>query len=163
MGRPQKYATREEYYEANRLKSKERYHRLQAEKRAKHPNAEKYKKNVKEKYHEDEKRIGERRESARTFKVDEDPKEYLQKVREKNRNMFDEILNDEKRWKEIFRDRDDVSKSQQNKQKYNRTTIDGKELTQRLRKLEEEFNLLEDKKGYEGSTYKNNTNIEENE
>lgn len=149
-----KYATREEYAEANRENAKKRYHRLRAEKlEGKHPKTTVYQKRVLEKYHKDEERIGHLRETSRGFRVDEDPKEYLKEVREKNKKVFDEIMGDEERWRDIFKFRDDLPI---------RTKVDGRrkhhlsdeEIKEKTQKLEREFNLVEDRKPKGYSSFK---------
>lgn len=154
-----KYATREEYAAANRENSKKRYHRLRAEKlEGKHPKTRVYQKKQLEKYHNDEERIGHLRETSRGFKVDEDPKEYLKEIREKNKKVFDDIMSDDERWRSIFKFRDDLP---------NRTKVDGRrkhhlsdeEIKEKREKLEREFNLVEDRRPSQ-STYKKTTDEE---
>jgi hypothetical protein len=103
------------------------------------------------KYHDDEKRIGHLREEGRVFKIDEDPAEFQIYIREKNRRMLDEILNDEEKMKYIFSDREDIPEAQKNLQRQ-RSHYTAKEIKEMERKLNEEFNLLEDRKTQ--STYK---------
>jgi hypothetical protein len=104
-----------------------------------------YKLNYKMKYHDDEKRIGHLREEGRVFKVDEDPAEFMIYIREKNRRILDEILNDVERMQYIFSDRDDITETQKNLQRQ-RNHYTAKEIKEMERKLNEEFNLLEDRK-----------------
>jgi hypothetical protein len=148
-----RHLTKEEKEERNRQYSRDRFDRLRQEKAA---NSELngyqlYKLNYKMKYHDDEKRIGHLREEGRVFKVDEDPAEFQIYIREKNRRILDEILNDVERMKYIFSDRDDITETQKNLQRQ-RSHYTAKEIKEMERKLNEEFNLLEDRKTQ--STYK---------
>jgi hypothetical protein len=66
-------------------------------------------------------------------------------IREKNRRILDEILNDVERMQYIFSDRDDITETQKNLQRQ-RNHYTAKEIKEMERKLNEEFNLLEDRK-----------------
>lgn len=155
--------TLEEKIERNRVRARERWQRLkeEKEKESELKGMSLYKLHYKEKYHKDEERLGYLRESSKKFHISEDPYEWLKYIREKNRKRLDEILNDEEAMKRIFADRDDISELVQMKQKQKKYMND-KEITERLKQLEEEFNLLEDRKEEEKkSVYKNQN--EENE
>jgi hypothetical protein len=149
-----RHLTKEEKIERNRKYARERFERLKQEKEE---NSElnlyqRYKINYKMKYADDEKRIGHLREEGRVFKVDEDPAEFLIYVREKNRRVLDEILNDAERMEYIFSDRNDLSQIQKNAQRQ-KHYYTAKEIAEKERKLNEEFNLIEDKRPGQ-STYK---------
>jgi len=156
-----RHLTKEEKEERNRQYGRERWERLRKEKEE---NSElnlyqKYKENYKIKYADDEKRIGHLREEGRVFKVDEDPAEFLIYVREKNRRVLDEILNDAERMEYIFSDRNDLSQIQKNAQRQ-KHYYTAKEIAEKERKLNEEFNTVEDRRPTQ-STYKKTT--EDNE
>jgi hypothetical protein len=142
-----KHLTKEEKEERNRQYSRDRFDRLRQEKaeNSELNGYQLYKLNYKMKYHDDEKRIGHLREEGRVFKVDEDPAEFMIYIREKNRRMLDEILNDEEKMKYIFSDRDDITEAQKNLQRQ-RSHYTAKEIKEMERKLNEEFNLIEDRK-----------------
>ena len=149
-----RHLTKEEKIERNRKYARERFERLKQEKEE---NSElnlyqKYKENYKIKYADDEKRIGHLREEGRVFKVDEDPAEFLIYVREKNRRVLDEILNDAERMEYIFADRNDLSEIQRNAQRQ-KHYYTAKEIAEKERKLNEEFNTVEDRRPTQ-STYK---------
>ena len=149
-----RHLTKEEKIERNRKYARERFERLKQEKEE---NSElnlyqKYKENYKIKYADDEKRIGHLREEGRVFKVDEDPAEFLIYVREKNRRVLDEILNDAERMEYIFADRNDLSQIQKNAQRQ-KHYYTAKEIAEKERKLNEEFNTVEDRRPTQ-STYK---------
>lgn len=149
-----RHLTKEEKIERNRKYARERFERLKQEKEE---NSDlnlyqRYKINYKMKYADDEKRIGHLREEGRVFKVDEDPAEFLIYVREKNRRVLDEILNDAERMEYIFSDRNDLSQIQKNAQRQ-KHYYTAKEIAEKERKLNEEFNLIEDKRPGQ-STYK---------
>ena len=149
-----RHLTKEEKIERNRKYARERFERLRQEKEE---NSDlnlyqRYKINYKMKYADDEKRIGHLREEGRVFKVDEDPAEFLIYVREKNRRVLDEILNDAERMEYIFSDRNDLSQIQKNAQRQ-KHYYTAKEIAEKERKLNEEFNLIEDKRPSQ-STYK---------
>jgi hypothetical protein len=148
-----RHLTKEEKEERNRQYGRDRWERLRKEKEenSELTGYQLYKENYKIKYADDEKRIGHLREEGRVFKVDEDPAEFLIYVREKNKRILDEILNDEEKMKYIFSDRDDIPEAQKNLQRH-RNHYTAKEIKEMERKLNEEFNLLEDRKTQ--STYK---------
>ena len=141
------HLSKEEKEERNRQYARDRFDRLRQEKaeNSELNGYQLYKLNYKMKYHDDEKRIGHLREEGRVFKVDEDPAEFMIYIREKNRRMLDEILNDEEKMKYIFSDRDDIPEAQKNLQRQ-RSHYTAKEIKEMERKLNEEFNLLEDRK-----------------
>jgi len=146
--------TLEEKVERNRVRARERWKRLRDEKEAgvDLSGYDKYKLHYKVKYHSDEERLGYLREDGKVFKVNEDPKEWMVYIREKNKNRLDEILNDAEAMERIFSDRDDISqlqKSAQRQKKY----LTSKEIAEKERKLNEEFNTVEDRRPTQ-STYK---------
>ena len=65
---------------------------------------------------------------------------------------MDEILNDAERMEYIFSDRDDISEIQRNAQRQ-KTYLSAKEIKEIETKLNEEFNLIEDRRPGQ-STYK---------
>ena len=146
--------TTEEKVERNRVRARERWQRLKEEKEksADLSGYEKYKLSYKVKYHNDEERLGYLRESSLKFALNEDPYEFLLYVREKNRKRLDEILNDPEAIERIFSDRDDISELQRNAQRQKKYYSE-KEIKEMERKLNEEFNIVEDRRPGQ-STYK---------
>jgi len=154
-----RHLTKEEKIERNRKYARERFERLKQEKEE---NSDlnlyqRYKINYKMKYADDEKRIGHLREEGRVFKVDEDPAEFLIYVREKNRRVLDEILNDTERMEYIFSDRNDLSQIQKNAQRQ-KHYYTAKEIAEKERKLNEEFNTVEDRRPGQSTYKKTNEN-----
>jgi hypothetical protein len=149
-----RHLTKEEKIERNRQYGRDRWERLRKEKEenSEISGYQKYKENYKMKYADDEKRIGHLREEGRVFKVNEDPAEFLVYVREKNRRVLDEILNDAERMEYIFADRNDLSEIQRNAQRQKKY-LTSKEIAEKERKLNEEFNTVEDRRPTQ-STYK---------
>jgi len=146
--------TLEEKIERNRVRARERWQRLRDEKeKGKDLSGyQKYKLYYKVKYHSDEERLGYLREDGKVFKVNEDPQKFIAYIREKNKNRLDEILNDPEAVERIFSDRDDISdlqKAAQRQRKY----MSQKEIKEKLKELEEEFGLVEDRRPGQ-STYK---------
>jgi hypothetical protein len=148
------HLTKEEKAERNRQYGRDRWERLRQEKEenSELTGYQKYKINYKIKYHDDEERIGHLREEGRVFKVDEDPAEFLIYVREKNRRVLDEILNNPEMMEYIFADRNDLSEIQRNAQRQ-KNYYTAKEIAEKERKLNEEFNIVEDRRPGQ-STYK---------
>jgi hypothetical protein len=155
------HLTKEEKAERNRQYGRDRWERLRQEKEenSELTGYQKYKINYKIKYADDEARIGHLREEGRVFKVNEDPAEFLIYVREKNRKILDSILNNPEMMEYIFADRNDLSEIQRNAQRQ-RTHYTSKEIAEMERKLNEEFNIVEDRRPTQ-STYKKTT--EEND
>ena len=149
------HLSKEEKLERSRKYARDRFDRLRQEKaeNSELNGYQLYKLNYKMKYHDDEKRIGHLREEGRVFKVDEDPAEFMIYIREKNRRILDEILNDVERMQYIFSDRDDITETQKNLQRQ-RNHYTAKEIKEMETKLNEEFNLIEDRRGYQQSSYK---------
>jgi hypothetical protein len=148
------HLTKEEKAERNRQYGRDRWERLRQEKEenSELTGYQKYKINYKIKYADDEARIGHLREEGRVFKVNEDPAEFLIYVREKNRRVLDEILNNPEMMEYIFADRNDLSEIQRNAQRQ-KNYYTAKEIAEKERKLNEEFNLIEDRRPGQ-STYK---------
>ena len=148
------HLTKEEKAERNRQYGRDRWERLRQEKEenSELTGYQKYKINYKIKYADDEARIGHLREEGRVFKVHEDPAEFLVYVREKNRRVLDEILNNPEMMEYIFADRNDLSEIQRNAQRQ-KNYYTAKEIAEKERKLNEEFNLIEDRRPGQ-STYK---------
>ena len=148
------HLTKEEKAERNRQYGRDRWERLRQEKEenSELTGYQKYKINYKIKYADDEARIGHLREDGRVFKVDEDPAEFLIYVREKNRRVLDEILNNPEMMEYIFADRNDLSEIQRNAQRQ-KNYYTAKEIAEKERKLNEEFNIVEDRRPTQ-STYK---------
>jgi hypothetical protein len=153
--------TLEEKIERNRVRARERWQRLrdETEDGKTLTGYAKYKLGYKLRYHDDEERIGHLREEGRVFKVDEDPAEFLIYVREKNKKRLDEILNDSEMMEYIFADRNDLSEIQRNAQRH-KNYYTAKEIAEMERKLNEEFNLVEDRR-YQQTTYKKTTDDNE--
>jgi len=146
--------TLEEKIERNRVRARERWNRLREEKEAGGDLSgyDKYKLGYKLRYHDDESRLGYLREDGKGLKHNEDPTEWMKYIREKNKKRLDEILNDAEAMERIFSDRDDISqlqKSAQRQKKY----LTAKEIAEKERKLNEEFNTVEDRRPTQ-STYK---------
>ena len=156
-----KHLSKEEKAERNRQYGRDRWERLRQEKEenSELTGYQKYKINYKIKYADDEARIGHLREEGRVFKVHEDPDEWLQYIREKNRTQLDAILNNVEMMEYIFSDRDDIPEAQRNAQRQ-KNYYTAKEIVEMERKLNEEFNLIEDRRPGQ-STYKKTT--EDNE
>jgi hypothetical protein len=144
-----------EKIERNRVRARERWQRLRQEKEAgvDLSGYDKYKLHYKVKYHSDEERLGYLREDGKPFKVNEDPKEWMVYIREKNKNRLDEILNDSEAMERIFSDRDDISQLQKSAQRQ-KSYLSAKEIKEIEEKLNREFNLVEDRRGNQQSTYK---------
>jgi hypothetical protein len=144
-----------EKVERNRVRARERWKRLRDEKEAgvDLSGYDKYKLHYKVKYHSDEERLGYLREDGKPFKVNEDPKEWMKYIREKNKQRLDEILNDSEAMERIFSDRDDISQLQKSAQRQ-KNYLSAKEIAEIERKLNEEFNLVEDRRGIQQSSYK---------
>ena len=73
-------------------------------------------------------------------------------IREKNRERLDIILNDAEAMERIFSDRNDISDLQRQAQRQ-KTYLSAKEIKEIERKLNEEFNIVEDRRPGQ-STYK---------
>jgi hypothetical protein len=148
--------TFEEKVERNRVRARERWQRLKEEKEQSGTltGYEKYKLSYKVKYHNDEERLGYLRESSLKFTLNENPRDFLIYIREKNRKRLDEILNDVEALERIFSDRDDISDLQRNAQRQKKYYSE-KEIKEMERKLNEEFGLVEDRRPNQ-STYKRN-------
>jgi hypothetical protein len=146
--------TLEEKIERNRVRARERWQRLNKQKEIESElkGQSLYKLHYREKYHENEERLGHLREDGKVFKVNEDPQQFMVYIREKNRKRLDEILNDEEAVERIFSDRDDISDLQKAAQRQ-KTYLSAKEIAEIERKLNEEFNLVEDRRPNQ-STYK---------
>jgi hypothetical protein len=146
--------TLEEKIQRNRDRARERWQRLnkQKETESELKGQSLYKLHYRERYHTDEERLGYLREDGKRFKVHEDPNEWMKYIREKNRQRLDDILNDPQAMERIFSDRDDISllqKVAQRQKKY----MSEKEIREKLKELEEEFGLVEDRRPSQ-STYK---------
>jgi hypothetical protein len=154
--------TLEEKVERNRVRARERWQRLRDEKEQGKDLSgyDKYKLYYKVKYHDDEERLGYLREDGKVFKVNEDPQKFMVYIREKNKQRLDEILNDPEAMERIFSDRDDISQLQKSAQRQ-KSYYSAKEIAEMERKLNEEFNLIEDRRPVQ-STYKK-TNEETND
>jgi hypothetical protein len=146
--------TLEEKIERNRVRARERWHRLkeQKENQTDLTGQSLYKLHYREKYHNDESRLGHLREDGKPFKVNEDPKEWMKYIREKNKQRLDEILNDSEAMERIFSDRDDISQLQKSAQRQ-KNYLSAKEIAEIEAKLNKEFNLVEDRRPTQ-STYK---------
>jgi hypothetical protein len=146
--------TLEEKIERNRVRARERWHRLKEQKESETELSGQslYKLHYREKYHSDEERLGHLREDGKVFKVNEDPQQWMIYIREKNRKRLDEILNDAEAVERIFSDRDDISDLQKAAQRQ-KTYLSAKEIKEIENRLNEEFNLIEDRRQSQ-STYK---------
>ena len=147
--------TLEEKIERNRVRARERWTRLktQTESEPDLKGQTLYKLHYRQRYHEDEERLGYLREDGKGFRVDENPIEWMKKIREQNKSRLDEILNDDETMQRIFADRNDISDLQraaQREKKY----FSEKEIKEMERRLNEEFNLVEDRRGIKQSSYK---------
>jgi hypothetical protein len=146
--------TLEEKIERNRVRARERWHRLKEQKESE-PDLKGqslYKLHYRERYHLEEERLGHLRESGKGFTVDEDPIEWMKKMREQNKARLEEILNNTEAMERIFSDREDLSqiqKAAQREKKY----MSAKEIKEIETKLNKEFNLIEDRRPTQ-STYK---------
>jgi hypothetical protein len=80
-------------------------------------------------------------------------------VREKNRKILDSILNNPEMMEYIFADRNDLSEIQRNIQRQ-KNYYTAKEIAEKERKLNEEFNIVEDRRPSQ-STYKKTTDDNE--
>jgi hypothetical protein len=154
--------TLEEKVERNRVRARERWQRLRDEKEQGKDLSgyDKYKLYYKVKYHDDEERLGYLREDGKVFKVNEDPQQFMVYIREKNKKRLDEILNDAEAMERIFSDRNDISDLQRAAQRQ-KSYLSAKEIKEIETKLNEEFNLVEDRRQSQ-STYKK-TNEETND
>jgi hypothetical protein len=143
-----------EKVERNRVRARERWQRLRDEKEAgvDLSGYDKYKLHYKVKYHSDEERLGYLREDGKPFKVNEDPIEWMRYIREKNKTRLEQILNDTEAMERIFSDRDDISQLQKSAQRQ-KNYLSAKEIAEKERKLNEEFNTVEDRRPGQ-STYK---------
>jgi hypothetical protein len=146
--------TLEEKIERNRVRARERWQRLRDEKENGVPLSgyQKYKLYYRVKYHSDEERLGYLREDGKAIRHDEDPIQWMKYIREKNKSRLDEILNDEEAIQRIFSDREDISDLQKAAQRQ-KTYLSAKEIKELERKLNEEFNIVEDRRPGQ-STYK---------
>jgi hypothetical protein len=144
-----------EKIERNRVRARERWQRLRDEKESGKDLSgyQKYKLYYKVKYHSDEERLGHLREGSKGFSTEEDPIQWMKEIREKNRQRLDEILNDAEAMERIFSDRDDISDLQRAAQRQ-KTYLSAKEIKEIEEKLNREFNLVEDRRGNQQSTYK---------
>ena len=147
--------TLEEKVERNRVRARERWHRLKEPKEngTELKGQQLYKLHYREKYHKDEERLGYLREDGKGLKHNEDPEEWMKYIREKNRKRLDDILNDPEAMERIFADRDDISDLQRSAQRQ-KNYFSAKEIAEIERKLNEEFNLVEDRRGNQQSSYK---------
>jgi hypothetical protein len=154
--------TLEEKVERNRVRARERWQRLRNEKEAgvDLSGYQKYKLHYKVKYHTDEERLGYLREDGKVFKVNEDPQQFMVYIREKNKKRLDEILNDVEAMERIFSDRNDISDLQKAAQRQ-KTYLSAKEIKEIEAKLNKEFNLVEDRRVIQQSSYKPTTNDNE--
>jgi hypothetical protein len=150
--------TLEEKIERNRVRARERWQRLKEQKESETElrGQSLYKLHYREKYHQNEERLGYLREDGKVFKVHENPIEWMKYIREKNKNRLDEILNDSEAMERIFSDRDDIPQLQKSAQRQ-KTYLTAKEIAEIERKLNEEFNLIEDRRPNQ-STYKKTNN-----
>jgi len=146
--------TLEEKVERNRVRARERWQRLRDEKEngVQLSGYQKYKQQYRLTYHVAEERLGHLRESGKTFRVDEDPIQWMKEIREKNKKRLDDILNDTEAMERIFKDRDDISEIQKNAQRQKKYMSE-KEIKEKQKQLEEEFGIVEDRRPSQ-STYK---------
>jgi hypothetical protein len=147
--------TLEQKIERNRVRARERWQRLrtQTESEPDLKGQSLYKLHYRQKYHENEERLGHLREDGKAFRVDEDPIEWMKKIREQNKKRLDDILNDTEAMERIFSDRDDISDVQKAAQRH-RTYLSAKEIKEIEANLNKEFNLVEDRKPNTYSTFK---------
>jgi hypothetical protein len=143
-----------EKIERNRVRARERWQRLRDEKEngVQLSGYQKYKQQYRLTYHVAEERLGHLRESGKTFRVDEDPIQWMKEIREKNKKRLDDILNDTEAMERIFKDRDDISEIQKNAQRQKKYMSE-KEIKEIEKRLQEEFNIVEDRRPTQ-STYK---------
>jgi hypothetical protein len=148
--------TVEQKIEKNRVRARERWQRLRVKKEegGELKGMELYKLHYREQYHKNEERLGHLRESSKGFRVDEDPIEWIKYIKEKNKSRLDAILNDAEAMERIFKDRDDITELQRNAQRQKKYMSE-KEIKDIEKKLNEEFNLVEDRRT--PSTYKPTT------
>jgi hypothetical protein len=153
--------TLEEKIERNRVRARERWQRLRTQKETEKDLSGQslYKLHYREKYHSDEERLGHLREDGKPFKVNEDPIQWMKYIRSKNKERLDVILNDVEAMERIFSDRNDISDLQKATQRQ-KTYLSSKEIAEIERKLNEEFNIVEDRRPTQ-STYKKSTNDNE--
>ena len=147
--------TLEEKIERNRVRARERWQRLRDESEAgvDLSGYQKYKLGYKLRYHSDEERLGYLREDGKGLKHNEDPEEWMKYIREKNKSRLDAILNDSEAMERIFSDRNDIPDLQRAAQRH-KNYYSAKEIAEMERKLNEEFNLVEDRRGNQQSSYK---------
>ena len=147
--------TLEEKIERNRVRARERWQRLRDESEAgvDLSGYQKYKLGYKLRYHSDEERLGYLREDGKGLKHNEDPEEWMKYIREKNKSRLDAILNDSEAMERIFSDRNDIPDLQRAAQRH-KNYYSAKEIAEMERKLNEEFNLVEDRRGIQQSSYK---------
>jgi hypothetical protein len=146
--------TLEEKIERNRQRARERWQRLKLQKETE-PNLKGqtlYKLHYRQKYHLEEERLGYLREAGKGFGIEEDPIQWMKYIRNKNRERLDIILNDEEIMQRIFSDREDLSQLQKAAQR-EKSYLSAKEIKEIERKLNEEFNIVEDRRSNQ-STYK---------
>jgi hypothetical protein len=150
-----------EKIERNRIRARERWQRLrdETEDGKTLSGYAKYKLGYKLRYHNDEERLGFLREDGKALKHNEDPEEWMKYIREKNKSRLDDILNDPEAMERIFADRDDIPMLQKNAQRH-KNYYTAKEIAEMERKLNEEFNLVEDRR-YQQTTYKKTTDDNE--
>jgi hypothetical protein len=146
--------TLEEKIERNRVRARDRWNRLKEQKESQ-PDLKGqtlYKLHYREKYHLNEERLGHLREDGKAFRVDEDPIEWMKRIKEQNKRRLDEIFADPEAMERIFSDRDDIPTLQRAAQREKRY-LSAKEIAEIERKLNEEFNIVEDRRPTQ-STYK---------
>jgi hypothetical protein len=146
--------TLEEKIERNRVRARDRWNRLKEQKESQ-PDLKGqtlYKLHYREKYHLNEERLGHLREDGKAFRVDEDPIEWMKRIKEQNKKRLDEIFADPEAMERIFSDRDDIPTLQRAAQREKRY-LSAKEIAEIERKLNEEFNIVEDRRPTQ-STYK---------
>jgi len=150
--------TLEEKIERNRVRARERWQRLrtQTESEPDLKGQSLYKLHYRQRYHEDEERLGHLREDGKGFRVDEDSTQWMKEMREKNKKRLDDILNDTEAMERIFSDREDLSQIQKAAQK-EKKYLSAKEIKEIEEKLNREFNLVEDRRPNQ-STYKKTNN-----
>jgi hypothetical protein len=139
--------TLDEKIERNRVRARERWQRLrdETEDGKTLTGYAKYKLGYKLRYHDDEERLGYLREDGKVFKVNEDPQKFMVYIREKNRQRLDEILKDAEAMERIFSDRDDISDLQKAAQRQ-KSYMSDKEIREIEKRLQEEFNIVEDRR-----------------
>jgi hypothetical protein len=154
--------TLDEKIERNRVRARERWQRLRTQKETEKDLSGQtlYKLHYREKYHLDEERLGHLREAGKGFAINEDPNEWMKYIRNKNKERLDIILNDAELMERVFSDRDDISDLQKAAQRQ-KTYMSAKEIAEIERKLNEEFNLVEDRRGNYQTTYRKTNEDEE--